>query len=207
MKSQTRKEGTLKVGGLYGMDVVKRSMVVWASFQGLLWLTFAVAYLMNRGAWINVAEVPPVTAAEGGWLSTLLYIIFNNLIVCALIVVGNLFVRFGKITPGVLVLALQAVMIGWLAGSNGFEIPFPSVASANLQYLRIGLWETTSYALLCAVTLPKSLLIADAFPATKWESKRKIKDLHFDGAEKITALLGVVILVVAAIIETRAIFR
>ena len=55
-------------------------------------------------------------------------------------------------------------MIGWLAGANGFEVPFINVTAANMQYLRIGLWETTAYSLVCGVTLTKSLLISETFP-------------------------------------------
>lgn len=71
--------------------------------------------------------------------------------------------RFNTIIPGLLTLVLQAVTIGWLAGANGFEVPFSSITAANMQYLKIGLWETTAYALVCSVTLLKSLLIAVRF--------------------------------------------
>lgn len=115
---------------------------------------------------------------------------------------GNLFVRFNIITPGLLVLVIQAVMIGWLAGSNGFEVPFANVKAANMQYLRIGLWETTAYALVCAVTLPKSLLIADTFPAKKWSQTRNLKDIDLSITETSILLLGAIGLLVAAIVET-----
>lgn len=110
--------------------------------------------------------------------------------------------RFNIITPGLLVLVIQAVMIGWLAGSNGFEVPFANVKAANMQYLRIGLWETTAYALVCAVTLPKSLLIADTFPAKKWSQTRNLKDIDLSITETSILLLGAIGLLVAAIVET-----
>jgi hypothetical protein len=97
-------------------------------------------------------------------------------------------------------------MIGWLAGSNGFEVPFKTVTAANLQYLRIGLWETTAYVLACAVTLPKSLLIADTFPAKEWSQKRSLKDIKFSIDEIIITVLGAIILISAAIVETFKIF-
>lgn len=117
---------------------------------------------------------------------------------------GNIFVRFNIVTPGLVVLVVQAVMIGWLAGSNGFEVPFASITAANIQFLRIGLWETTAYALVGAVTLPKSLLVADKFPAKEWSQTRKLKDIKFSNAEICILLVGITVLLVAAIIETFA---
>ena len=60
--------------------------------------------------------VDPVVATVGGWWSTLFYIIISNSIICILIIIGNVFVRFSYITPGLLVIAIQAVMIGWQIG-------------------------------------------------------------------------------------------
>lgn len=145
--------------------------------------------------------VDPVVAAVGGWWSTLFYIIISNLIICILIIIGNVFVRFSYITPGLLVIAIQAVMIGWLAGSNGFEIPFKTVADANIQYLRIGLWETTAYALICAVSLPKSLLTSETFPAKEWLQQRSFKDIKLSIDEIIITVLSAIMLISAAIIE------
>ena len=142
--------------------------------------------------------------AVGGWWSTFLFIILSNLSICALLTAGNIFVRFGPVTPGLIVLAIQAVMIGWLAGANGFEIPFISVGAANLQFLKIGLWETTTYALICAVTLPKSLLIAETFPAKQWSQTRGLKDITFTAVETGIIVLSCIMLIVAAIIETYA---
>lgn len=171
--------GFFKIGSIYKLSAIKRSIIIFLGFQAIQWLIFGIAYISNKEAWLNVAEIEPITAAVGGWWSTLLYIIINNLIICILIIIGNLFVRFRFITPGLLVIAIQAVMIGWLAGSNGFEVPFKTVTAANLQYLRIGLWETTAYVLACAVTLPKSLLIADTFPAKEWSQKRRGRCYNF----------------------------
>jgi hypothetical protein len=187
---------------LYQMDAMQRTLVVWLAFQLILWLTFGIGYLLNQDAWIDVPAVPPSSAAEGGWLGTLLYIVISNSIVLALIVGGNLFVRFGPVTPGMLVLLVQAVSIGWLAGTNGFEVPFTSVALANAQFLRVGLWETTAYAVGCALTLPKSLLIADGLFAREWTEQRKLKDLRFSSSEKGLALVIALTLIGAALVET-----
>jgi len=193
------------MSSIYQFGAVKRSVLVWMGFQFLLWLVFGISYMFNMNAWSNVDIVDPATAAVGGWWSTFLFIILSNLSICALLAAGNIFVRFGPITPGLLVLAIQAVMIGWLAGSNGFEIPFTSVGAANLQFLKIGLWETTAYALICAVTLPKSLLIAETFPAKKWSQTRGLKDISFTAVETSIIVLSCIMLIVAAIIETYAI--
>jgi len=190
---------------IYQLSPVKRSVMVWLSFQVILWFSFGISYITHQGAWLNVAEIDPVTAAVGGWWSTFLFIVLSNFIICLLIFAGNVFVRFGGITPGLVVLIIQGVMIGWLAGSNGFEVPFVNVQAANMQYLRIGLWETTAYALVCAVTLPKSLLIAETFPAKEWSQSRKWKEIGWSITEKSILLLGGIVLITAAIIETFAI--
>ena len=131
--------------GLYQVGAVKRT-IIWLLSSKLSSGFFAVGYVTNPGAWQNVPTVAPSTAAVGGVATTVGYIIFRNTIVLLLIGAGNLLVRFGPVTPGLLVLLVQGAAIGWLAGTNGFEVPFPSVAAANLQYLRIGLWETSAYA-------------------------------------------------------------
>jgi hypothetical protein len=194
-----------RIGNIYQLSAIKRSVIIWLVFQCILWLAFGISYIINKDAWSNVIEVESAAAAVGGWWSTFLFIIVSNLFICILIILGNVFVRFNIITPGLIILVVQGIMIGWLAGSNGFEIPFASVKAANLQYLRIGIWETTAYALTCAVTLPKSLLIADTFPAKKWSQIRKFKDIKTSITETIILFLCVVLLIAAAIIETFAI--
>lgn len=74
-----------------------------------------------------------------------------------------------------------------------------------MQYFRIGLWETTAYALACAVTLPKSLNIAQTFPAKEWSQTRRLRDVSLSTVERGLLLLGGVVLVGAAIVETFAI--
>lgn len=188
---------------IYNLNAIKRSVIIWIGFQVILWSVFSISYLMNKEAWTNVVEVEAITAAVGGgWWSTFLFIVFNNLFICFLIALGNLFVRFGFITPGLIVLVIQAITIGWLAGTNGFELPFESVKAANLQFIKIGLWETTAYALLCAITLPKSLLVANTFPAKKWSLTRKLKDIRLSFAEKIILTFSLVVLIIAGIVET-----
>ena len=98
---------TSLIGRLYQMDAIKRSVVIWLGFQAVLWFVFGIGYASHKEAWTNVIGVESATAAVGGWWTTLLYIILSNLLVCTLIVGGNLFVRFGVITPGFLVLAVD----------------------------------------------------------------------------------------------------
>lgn len=192
------------IGSIYKMGAVKRSVIIWVSFQSILWLVFGIGYFTNSGAWVNVPLIAPTTAAVGGWGTTCLFILASNLFICLLIIAGNIFVRFSVVTPGIVVLVIQAVMIGWVAGTNGFEVPFASVGAANLEYLKIGLWETTAYAIACAVTLPKSLNIADTFPAKKWSEVRKFRDIRLNATEIIILILGGISIVGAAVIETIA---
>lgn len=194
------------VGYIYNFGPVKRSIVILIGFQALLWLIFSFSYILHRDAWINVIPACPGTAAVGSWWTTLIFIILNNLFICILIAAGNLFVRFNIVTPGLIVLIVQAAMIGWLAGSNGFEMLFKNAAEANIQFLKIGLWETTAYALTCAVTITKSLNISETFPAKEWSETRKLKDIKLNRTEMIILIIAIIALISAAIIETYKIF-
>lgn len=186
---------------LYKVGAVKRTIIIWFLLQGVLWAFFAVGYLAKPSAWDNVQAVAPSSAAVGGVAATMGYITARNAVVMLFIGAGNLFVRFGSVTPGLLVLLVQGGAIGWLAGANGFEVPFSSVAAANMQYLRIGLWETTAYALFCAMTLTKSLLVANSFPAKEWAEKHALRSLTFSGTEKVLGLLALLCLFGAALVE------
>jgi hypothetical protein len=183
-------------GNLYESPVPSRTLIVWLAFMAMLWAAFAAGLVTHPDAWANV---PPVER-ETGW-SVFQFILRNNFLIAALILAGNIFVRFGTFTPGLVVLGIQAVLIGWTAGTNGFLEPFPSLAAANEAFLRIGLWETTAYALLCSVTIDKSLLIADTFPATKWTESRTWKEIRFTTTEIVVSVLAVLSLLCAAYVE------
>lgn len=181
---------------LVRQQVLVRSAALWLAFMGVLWSVFAVGVSTHPEAWTGVT--PP--EVETGW-GVLGYIVAMNATVLLLIVIGNIFVRFGPVTPGLLVLGWQAIAIGWTAGTNSFAEPFSSVAQANAAFLRIGLWETTAYVLMCAVTLDKSLNVADSFPAKQWSEVRRLRDLRFSRAEIVVAAIGLTCLLVAALVE------
>lgn len=181
---------------MYQKNVVTRTLWIWLAFSGVLWITFGIAYFTHPQAWVNVVEVPRHT----GW-DVFVAILLSNSLLLLLIGAGNLFVRFGAVTPGLIILAIQAVVIGWTAGNNAFREPFLSVAEANGAFLRIGLWETTAYALICAVTLPKSLLVSDTFPARQWAQQRTLKDLYFTKSEWVIVAVSLLCLVGAAFVE------
>ena len=119
-----------KIIKLYEINVFKRTIIVWVFFQILLWMVFGISYLYHKDAWINVAISNSNVNSE--WLSLFLFIVFNNLLICILIAIGNLFARFNVITAGVVIMFIQMVSIGWIAGSNSFEVPFISVLDANI---------------------------------------------------------------------------
>jgi len=178
------------------MSVLSRTVVLWVGFMAVLWTIFAIGLVTHPQAWIDVPPVMP----ERGW-TVFWSIIVNNFLILILISIGNLFVRFGSITPGLVILGIQAITIGWTAGTNGFIEPFQSVTAANAAFLRIALWETTGYVVICAVTLSKSLLVSDTFPAKKWVKSTSIKELKFTRLEIGIALLGLFALIGAAAIE------
>jgi hypothetical protein len=181
---------------LFDMQPLPRTVVLWLAFMALMWLVFGVGLLTHPGAYTQI----PAMERAAGW-PVVGFILGNNGVLLLLIIVGNLFVRFGNFTPGLLILAYEAVVIGWTAGTNGFMEPFPSVAAANAAFLRIGLWETTAYVLLCAVSLPKSLNEAATFPAKQWSRTRKLQDIRFSPSELAIAALGVCSLLGAAFVE------
>lgn len=176
--------------------VLSRIAMLWLISMFVLWAVFAVGAYTHPDAWV---DIPPVES-QTGW-SVFWFILRSNFLVLGLIALGNLFVRFGVVTPGLVVLAIQVITIGWIAGTNSFMEPFPSIQAANTAFMRIGLWEVTAYISICAITLSKSLLVADAFPARKWTKITHWKDLTFTRAEVITSILTVFVLVMAAYIE------
>jgi hypothetical protein len=181
---------------LFQMGILSRTAILWFAFFASTWIIFGTGVLTHPENWENV---PPV-ARETGW-EVFWFIILNNCLIMLLIAGGNIFVRFGLLTPGLVVLVIQAVTIGWTAGTNSFMEPFPSVAAANEAFLRIGLWETTAYVLICAATLSKSLLVADTFPAKKWVATTPLKELRFSLAETRMAAAGVLVLIGSAYVE------
>jgi hypothetical protein len=198
---KTRATTTNRARGIYEMGAVKRSVIIWVAFQAALWLVFGVSYLFSPDSWSisdGIRQGPPVGASV---LQTFLTIVGMNSVLFLLITVANLFVRFGQITLGPVILLIQAVMIGHVAGTNAFEYPFASVLEANIQYLKVGFWETTAYALICAVTMTKSLYIADSFPAKKWVEVKALRDLRFTAVEKALVAASALLLVAAGFIE------
>jgi uncharacterized membrane protein SpoIIM required for sporulation len=195
LKATSSEEGTL-LKRIYNMNPVTRTLVVWCLFMAIQWAVFLVGFLTHRSAWMNVQVLTPDTGVRSSLL-----IIANNLVVVGLIVLGNLFARFGSLSIGGIVLLIQGVVIGWTAGTNGFQYPFATVAEANLNYLKIGLWEVSAYAIICAVTMTKSLNIAETFPPKKWSTTRKVSDIVWDRQEKSLLLVGLAFLVIAAFVE------
>lgn len=187
---------------LFLMNVALRSVILWLVFMLILWTVFALGWATHPQAWNSAASF----YSETGW-QVFWFILGHNLPLLLLIVAGNLFVRFGSFTPGLVILFYQAVAIGWVAGTNSFTEPFPTVAAANTAFLHIGLWETTAYVLICAVTLPKSLYIADTFPAKEWTAIGRIKDLRFNLTESLIGSAGILCLIVAAISEAFLFWR
>jgi hypothetical protein len=170
------------IKALLGGSALSRFAWLWLLFMAATWTVFGIGWLTHPQAWQGV----PVIERQTGW-PVLGMILGHNLLLLALIAGGNLFVRFGWVTPGLVILLYQALVIGWTAGTNGFAEPFTNVAAANLAFLRVGLWETTAYVFICASTLPKSLYVADTFPARLWTEVRSARSLIPTPAEGLMA--------------------
>lgn len=178
------------------MSVIPRSLILWLAFMLVMGAVFALGWVTHPQAWNTGADAP----RETGW-PVFWFILGHNLLLLSLIAAGNVFVRFGGFTPGLVILFYQALTIGWTAGTNGFMEPFPTVAAANAAFLRIGLWETAAYVLVCAATLSKSLLVAADFPAKEWAETRRIVDLRFAPGERWVLGAGGLSLLFAALSE------
>jgi hypothetical protein len=76
--------------GLYQCGAYRRAAIVWAAF--------GVAALAYPGAFAGV--VPEAGAASMTGIGLFVYIVGMNGLVALLIALGNLFARFGPITPG-----------------------------------------------------------------------------------------------------------
>jgi hypothetical protein len=183
-------------GSLFRQPALLRTAVLWAGMMTLMMVTFGVGVITHPEVWTGVSA----RETTGGW-SLLGTALLHNMLIVLLIGLGNLFVRFSWFTPGLLILIIQALIIGWTAGTNAFADPFPSVAAANAAFLRIGLWETSAYAVVCGVTLTKSRLIADTLPATAWEAQRPLRTLTFTRSERRLLVIGLVMLIGAAVTE------
>ena len=109
--------------------------MTWIIFQFILWLTFTISYFTHISSWNHSNN--PIMSNPDNLLKTFLFIIVNNLILFSIIGLGNIFVRFGLFTLGLIVLIIQGVTIGIIAGTNSFEFPFTSVLAANIQYLKL----------------------------------------------------------------------
>lgn len=187
------------VAWLLRQNALLRTILIWGATMIVLQAVFYLAVWAHPEAWQNA----PTGEIERGW-PLLALALFNNGLILAAIGGGNLFVRFGSITPGLIVLTIQALTIGWVAGTNSFAVPFPSVTAANAAFLRVGLWETSAYAIMCAVTLPKSLLVSATFPAREWIDRRTLSEVGFTPLEVGLVALSVLMLVGAAIVEAFA---
>ena len=179
---KTRATTTNRARGIYERGP-SRKVIIWVAFQAALWLVFGVSYLFSPDSW-SISDGSGATTRGRQCAADVFDHCRNEPVLSLLITVANLFVGSGQITLGPVILLIQAVMIGHVAGTNAFEYPFASVLEANIQYLKVGLWETTAYALICAVTMTKSLHVADSFPAKKWVEVKALRDLRFTAIEK-----------------------
>ena len=105
---------------LYKVGAVKRTIIIWFLLQGVLWAFFAdIGNLAKPSAWDNVqrwprqaqrlAELQPTIAGTS---------LQRNAVVMLFIGGGNLFVRFGSVTPRPAGAPRAGGAIGWLAGTN-----------------------------------------------------------------------------------------
>ncbi|MBB1512859.1 stage II sporulation protein M [Tessaracoccus sp. MC1627] len=188
--------GVSMKNSIFGSHPWVRTGLIWLSFMTITWLVAGIGYLSHPQAWQDV----PAVQVDKGW-DVFLFIMAHNLVLLGLIALGNVFVRFGAVTVGLLILFWQAVAIGWTAGTNGFMEPFPNFEAANKAFLFVGLWETTAYVLICAATVNKSLLVSDTFPAREWSERHSWKELRLTRSEWAMVVASVLLLLGAATVE------
>lgn len=193
---------------IYKLKLKKRCIVMWIVFQVLLWGIFFIAFFLNKDKWenININKIEQEISI-GMCVSSFVRILIMNILIYTIIAAGNLIARINIFTPGTVILLIHAIGLGWLAGINGFSVEFDSLLSANIQFLKVDLWEYTAYILVCCVTMTKSVYILEDYKMRKFEKTSSLKEIKFTKIETKVLAISFAILVTSAIIETTCIFK
>lgn len=184
---------------LFERGVGVRVVVLWLVTLTIMFVSFGLHLWLGNG-YEQVAAVPPERASTR--LLPLLLTIWGINLANALVIgfTSTLF-RFGPVNVGTLYLTVQVVMIGRIAGLNRFEYPMANVGEGLLQFLRVGLWEVTAYAIVAGVTLTKARWIADRPGASTWRERRTWAELDWGRTEWTMLAVATVLLLGSGVVE------
>lgn len=184
-----------KLSKIYRTDLLKRIIILWIIYQLFIWVIFSIGYITHPQNWLLISQellvTHPVSFQE---------IVYKNLLIILLIVIGNLTVRFSFITPGLILLTLKCLVIAWTIGTNSGAILYIDFLSASYQYFITWVWEPTAYVIACAITLPKSKYITKGILDKGIPSK--IDKIRFNSVEKGFLAVSVLLLLIGALAET-----
>lgn len=184
---------------LFERGVGVRVVVLWLMALGVMFASFGLHLWLGSG----YDEVAAPSAAPGSArLLPLLLTIWGINVANALVIgVTSTLFRFGPINVGALYLTVQVVMIGRIAGLNGFEHPMASVGEGLVQFVRVGLWEVTAYVIVAGVTLTKARWIADRLGAKTWREQRTWAELDWSRTERWMLAVAAVLILGSGFVE------
>lgn len=116
------------------------------------------------------------------------------------------FFEVDEVPLGYFAIWFSISIFGIIEGTNSFVYPYENIYASLRGFLRTGLWEFTAYILMTTATTNLVL-----YKQTSWTSWKicKIKnpsEIRIERYEKLAYFIGVVILAIAALTETLAIF-
>ncbi len=147
------------------------------------------------------------------WISSL-QIFFWNMISVVLLIVANLFANRRKetepyISYGILCMIAWAVIDGLTLGTNSFgiyrentELPIKLLGTFDLAN-RAGMWELVGLNCIASAFQQKSLILS----TKKVTITKKLSQLKFTGSDILFLVIGLILMIVGAIIESASIIK
>jgi len=140
-------------------------------------------------------------------ISTFLKIfIFNFTIGGIIFSMCNLF-RVGDVPLGYVPIWGDILIFGLLKGTNSFIYPYETMLASIIGFFRTGLWEFTAYTLMTCSTIDFAIYKQESWTSNKITRIKQWADVKLNRIEKSTYVVGVIILLVSAFLESLAIFN
>lgn len=189
-------------------SIRERFLSVWTiSITLFLFTTVVSFFLIPQGL---LRKVLPSSILLGGLtdpLETFMKIFLFNLFIGGFLysTICNFF-RVGRIPLGYFAVWLSITIVGLIEGTNSFLYPYANIYASLVGFLRTGLWEYTAYVLMTISTA--NIFLYRQTSWTNWETTkvRGFSEIELGRKEKAVCFLGIVVLAIAALTETLAIF-
>lgn len=186
---------------------MKRFASMWAMSLAIFFLTWVASYLFLPQAILR-AKLPTmwIYGVDVDVPSTFLKIFaFNFLIGGVILTLGNL-MRVGDVPLGYVAVWGQIFLFGILKGTNSFVYPYETQWASLIGFLRTGLWEFTAYILMTCSTIEFEMYRQESWISSKLTKIRKRSEIRLTRREQLAFLLGTLILLLSAFLESLAIF-